>query len=166
MFFQSGVIAHELEFVSHKVRSRLDEIKRGELERLRHLASKQYDIENGLNTSHGKVGTANDKEHIDHANPHTFEIEDLKKLIAKSTQVSINFSFCYCLLVKYLKKYFYQDLAEADRKRREEFKEYEMLKEFEKQEKLKSLDDVHRAEMEKQLKEQEEKHKKHQPVSV
>lgn len=96
-----------MEFVSHKVRSRLDEIKRGELERLRHLASKQYEIENGLNTSHGKVGTANDKEHIDHANPHTFEIEDLKKLIAKSTQVSINFSCCYCLLVKYLKKYFY-----------------------------------------------------------
>ncbi|GLV32261.1 Nucleobindin 1 [Carabus blaptoides fortunei] len=139
---RSGKIAHELEFVSHKVRSRLDEIKRGELDRLRHLASKQYDIENGLNTSHGKVGTSNDKEHIDHINPHTFEIEDLKKLIAKSTQ----------------------DLAEADKKRREEFKEYEMQKEFEKQEKLKSLDDVHRVEMEKQMKEQEDKHKKHQPL--
>lgn len=39
-------------------------------------------------------------EHIDHENHHTFEIEDLKKLIAKTSK----------------------DLEEADRKRREEFK--------------------------------------------
>lgn len=140
---RSGKIAHELEFVSHKVRSRLDELKRYELERLRHLATKQYEIENGLNTSQGKVGALHaDKQHLDHVNPHTFEIEDLKKLIAKSTQ----------------------DLAEADKKRREEFKEYEMQKEFEKQEKLKSLDESHRAELEKQLQKQEEQHKKHAPL--
>lgn len=67
----------------------MDEIKRAELERLRHLANKKYEIENGLNFSHEKVGFgAPDKEHLDHENPHTFEIEDLKKLIAKSTKVS------------------------------------------------------------------------------
>lgn len=41
-----------------------------------------------------------DHKHIDHENPHTFEEEDLKKLIQKTSE----------------------DLAEADRKRREEFK--------------------------------------------
>lgn len=41
-----------------------------------------------------------DHRHVDHENPHTFEIEDLKKLIHKTSE----------------------DLAEADRKRRDEFK--------------------------------------------
>lgn len=39
-----------------------------------------------------------------------------------------------------------------------------MQKEFEKREKLNSMDEEHKKEYEKQLKEQEEKHKKHQPV--
>lgn len=38
---QSGKIAHELEHVNHHVRSKLDEIKRREIERLRLLAIKQ-----------------------------------------------------------------------------------------------------------------------------
>ncbi|CAH2223671.1 jg26948, partial [Pararge aegeria aegeria] len=37
---RSGKIAEHLDFVNHNVRSRLDEIKRRELERLRHLATK------------------------------------------------------------------------------------------------------------------------------
>lgn len=41
-----------------------------------------------------------DPRHLDHENEHTFEIEDLKKLIKKTSE----------------------DLAEADKKRREEFK--------------------------------------------
>lgn len=45
----------------------------------------------------GKVPT---NEHLDHANPHTFEIEDLKRLIKKTTA----------------------DLQAADKKREEEFK--------------------------------------------
>lgn len=39
--FQSGKIAHELEYVNHHVRTKLDEIKRREMERLRLLAIKQ-----------------------------------------------------------------------------------------------------------------------------
>lgn len=39
-------------------------------------------------------------DHLDHANPHTFEIEDLKKLIKKTSA----------------------DLEEADKKRQKEFK--------------------------------------------
>lgn len=121
---RSGKIAHELEFVSHNVRTRLDEIKRTELERLRQLMEKQRQLQDN-----------NDIEdpthhHLDHANPHTFEIEDLKKLIAKTTE----------------------DLAEADKKRREEFKEYEMQKEFEKQQKLNTTTGDERAKLEKELK--------------
>ncbi|XP_044731473.1 nucleobindin-2 isoform X2 [Chrysoperla carnea] len=147
---RNGKIAHELEFVSHHVRNQLDEIKRAEIERLRHLASLKNNIENGIvneNHSRGASHGGNsiddsDVEHLDHQNPHTFEIEDLKKLIAKTSQ----------------------DLAEADKKRREEFKNYEMQKEFEKQEKLKALDEEKRKEMEKQIQEQVEKHKKHAPL--
>lgn len=121
---RSGKIAHELEFVSHNVRTRLDEIKRTELERLRHLMEKKQQLQEN-----------NDVEdpthhHLDHSNPHTFEIEDLKKLIAKTTE----------------------DLAEADKKRREEFKEYEMQKEFEKQQKLNNTTGEERAKLEKELK--------------
>lgn len=78
MFIQTGKIAHELEFVNHQVRTKLDELKRQELERLRHLAIKEYQLENGLDPDHLKIA-----EHIDHENPHTFEIDDLKKLIAR-----------------------------------------------------------------------------------
>lgn len=64
--------------MNHKVRTKLDELKREELERLRHLATKEYNLMNGLDMSHLKIA-----EHLDHSNTHTFEIDDLKKLIAK-----------------------------------------------------------------------------------
>lgn len=41
---RSGNIAHELEYVDHNVRTKLDEIKREEIERLRHLIKKQVSI--------------------------------------------------------------------------------------------------------------------------
>lgn len=72
----------------------------------------------------------------------TFEIEDLKKLILKTSA----------------------DLAEADKERHEEFKQYEMQKEFEKQEKLKTMDEDHRKKYEEELKKQREKHNKHEAV--
>lgn len=119
------------------MRSKLNELKRQEVERLRHLAKKQYELSNGIDRQHMKV-----PEHIDHNNLHTFEIEDLKRLILKTSE----------------------DLAENDRKRREEFKEYELQKEFEKQEKLRELDEEHRKKYEEELKKQEEKHNKHEKV--
>nr|CAD7439274.1 unnamed protein product [Timema bartmani] len=135
---RTGKIAQELEYVNHQVRTKLDELKRQELERLRHLASKEFEIRNGLDREHLKIGP----EHLDHANPHTFEIEDLRKLIAKTTA----------------------DLAEADKKRREEFKEYEMQKEYEKQQRLQELDEENKKKLEEEYKSQEVKHKKHVPL--
>lgn len=105
---KSGRIAEQLEYVSHHVRTRLDEIKRVELERLKQLTEKQRHL------MENDVKEDPNHHHLDHSNPHTFEIEDLKKLIAKTTE----------------------DLAEADKKRREEFKQYELQKEFERQDQL------------------------------
>lgn len=154
---RSGKIANHLEFVNHHVRTQLDEYKRQELERLKFLAKQQHELrENRVedDSSHG---------HLDHVNPHTFEVEDLKKLIAKTTE----------------------DLAEADRKRREEFKQYEMQKEFEKFDKLNHTNGSEKEKLEKEfqvcllncycilhqikflinfLKEMEMKHKKHEPL--
>lgn len=67
--------------MDHKVRTKLDELKREELERLRHLATKEHNLRNGLDMTHLKIA-----EHLDHSNMHTFEIDDLKKLIAKVEQ--------------------------------------------------------------------------------
>uniref|UniRef100_A0A182FDL7 Uncharacterized protein n=1 Tax=Anopheles albimanus TaxID=7167 RepID=A0A182FDL7_ANOAL len=134
---RSGKIAQELEFVSHHVRSRLDELKRMELQRLKEAATRQFELTNEIDRDHMKIS-----EHLDHSNPHTFEIDDLKKLIIKTSQ----------------------DLTEHDQKRREEFKQYELQKEFEKQEKLRQLDEEHRKAYEEELKKQQAKHDNHEKI--
>ena len=53
-------------------------------------------------------------KHVDHNNIETFEIKDLEKLITQATS----------------------DLDEVDRIRREEFKQHELEKEFERRKKL------------------------------
>lgn len=134
---RTGKIAQELEYVNHNVRSRLDELKRIELQRLRELATRQFELTNEIDRNHMKIS-----EHVDHENQHTFEIEDLKKLILKTSQ----------------------DLSESDRRRRDEFKQYELQKEFEKQEKLRELDEEHRKTYEEEMKKQQEKHDKHEKI--
>lgn len=133
---KSGKIADELEFVSHHVRTRLDEIKRIELERLKELMEKKRKLEDPSNS----IDEDPTHHHVDHNNPHTFEIEDLKRLIKKTTE----------------------DLAEVDRKRKEQFKQYELEKEYQKQEKLNHTTGEEHEKLEKQYHEMEEKHKKHE----
>ncbi|XP_050448192.1 nucleobindin-2 isoform X3 [Cataglyphis hispanica] len=137
---RTGKIAHELQFVDHKIRTKLDELKREELERLRHLATKEHNLMNGLDLDHLKIA-----EHLDHSNMHTFEIDDLKKLIAKTTK----------------------DLAEADKIRRQQFKEYEMEKKFEEEQKMKGNTDMkeeERKKYEEELEAMKKKHKDHKPL--
>lgn len=135
---KSGKIAEELEFVSHHVRNRLDEIKRVELERLRHLVEQKRKLED-TNAIDTEDPTHN---HLDHSNPHTFEIEDLKKLIAKTAQ----------------------DLDEADKKRKEQFKQYELEKEYKKMDKLNHTNGDERQKLEKEYEEMENKHKRHEKL--
>lgn len=134
---RSGKIAQELEYVNHNVRSQLDELKRIELQRLRELATRHFELSNHIDRDHIKIA-----EHVDHENQHTFEIDDLKKLILKTSQ----------------------DLSENDRRRREEFKQYELQKEFEKQEQIRQLDEEHRKQYEAELKKQQEKHDTHEKI--
>ena len=70
---RDGTIAHELDFVQHGVRSKLDDIKRRELERLRHLFVKQNEINQGIDKKHLKI-----PQHLDVRNT-KFDVEDLKK---------------------------------------------------------------------------------------
>ncbi|CAG9824752.1 unnamed protein product [Phaedon cochleariae] len=134
---RSGKIAEELEFVSHHVRTRLDEIKRVELERLKDLTEKKRQLEDPNSIDEDPT-----HHHVDHANPHTFEIDDLKKLIAKTTA----------------------DLAEADKKRKEQFKEYELEKEYKKQDKLNHTNGAEKEKLEKEFQELEQKHKQHEKL--
>lgn len=60
--------------MNHHVRTKLDELKRTELRRLRDFARQLHDQDGGKYSAFG---------HIDHDNPNTFEIQDLKKLIRK-----------------------------------------------------------------------------------
>lgn len=53
--------------MGHHIRSKLDELKRQELNRLREIARKAYGD--------------SDPGHVDHENPHSFEKADLLKLI-------------------------------------------------------------------------------------
>ncbi|XP_043517266.1 nucleobindin-2 [Frieseomelitta varia] len=134
---RTGKIADQLEFVNHNVRSKLDEIKREELERLRHLATKENELKNGLDVDHLKI-----TEHLDHTNTRTFEIQDLKKLIAKTTK----------------------DLANADRRRREEFKRHEMEKKYAERGKLNLMSDAEKKKYEEEQEALREKRKKHEPI--
>ncbi|EDV98032.1 nucleobindin-2 [Drosophila grimshawi] len=134
---RSGKIAQELDYVNHHVRTKLDEIKRRELERLRDLANKAFDLSNDIDRNHLKV-----PQHLDHGNEHTFEIDDLRKLIQKTSD----------------------DLAEADRRRRGEFKEYEMQKEFEREALKNEMDEKSRKKFEAEIKEKDDKHKQHAKV--
>ncbi|XP_045123394.1 nucleobindin-2-like isoform X3 [Portunus trituberculatus] len=134
---KSGKIARELHFVDHNVRTKLDELKRRELERLRHLAVKEHEKEAGVDRSLLKVPV-----HIDHRNPTRFEVEDLKKLIVKTTE----------------------DLEKVDQERKKEFKKYEMEKEYLRQEEMQSMDDSHRKEVEEKHQQEIKQHKQHEKL--
>lgn len=62
--------------MNHQVRSKLDELKRTELDRLRELAKRQYELSEGR-------AMPDEPGHVDHHNPHSFEIQDLHKLIVQ-----------------------------------------------------------------------------------
>lgn len=135
---RDGTIAKELEFLSHGVRTKLDEVKRGELERLRHLAQKQYELSQGIDKKHMKI-----PRHVELKHP-TFEVADLQKLIKQTTD----------------------DLEEADKSRKDEFKKYEMEKKFEKDMRLKAINDTdERKVVQEEMEKMEAKHKNHEKLN-
>ncbi|XP_053121060.1 nucleobindin-1 [Hemicordylus capensis] len=141
---KSGKLSKELDFVSHHVRTKLDELKRQEVSRLRMLLKAKMDatVEQDVQVDH--LALLKQFEHLDPQNQHTFEAKDLELLIQAATK----------------------DLENYDAAYHEEFKRYEMMKEHERREYLKSLDEEKRREEEARFEELKKKHKEHPKVNV
>ncbi|XP_066557033.1 nucleobindin-2 [Amia ocellicauda] len=140
---KQGKLAKELDFVSHHVRTKLDELKRQEVNRLRTLIKAKQDIQGGKDTVIDHQALLKQFEYLNHMNPHTFEVEDLDRLIKSATK----------------------DLENYDKERHEEFKRYEMMKEHERREHLKSLDEDHRKKEEEHFEDLKKKHADHPKIN-
>ncbi|XP_059362318.1 nucleobindin-2-like [Carassius carassius] len=140
---KQGKLAKELDFVSHHVRTKLDELKRQEVNRLRTLIKVKQDVngEKGLTVDHQAL--LKQFEHLNHMNPHTFEVEDLDRLIKSATN----------------------DLDNFDKERHEDFKKYEMAKEHDRREHLKTLDEDARKKEEEHFEEMKKKHAEHPKIN-
>uniref|UniRef100_A0A3P9I734 Nucleobindin 2 n=1 Tax=Oryzias latipes TaxID=8090 RepID=A0A3P9I734_ORYLA len=143
---KQGKLSKELNFVQHNFRSKLDELKREEINRLRMLIKAKHDTEE----HNGKSMMSMDHqtllkqfEHLNHMNPHTFEVDDLDRLIQSATK----------------------DLENFDKERHDEFKKYEMLKEHERRERLKGMSEEDRKKAEQHYEEMKKKHANHPKVN-
>uniref|UniRef100_A0A667YMW0 Nucleobindin 1 n=1 Tax=Myripristis murdjan TaxID=586833 RepID=A0A667YMW0_9TELE len=141
---KNGRLSKELDLVGHHVRTRLDELKRQEVSRLRMLLKAKLDSTNTQSLQMDHASLLKQFEHLDPHNQNTFEAKDLELLISTATK----------------------DLENYDAERHEEFKRYEMLKEHERREYLKSLDQEKREKEEKRMQELKEKHRQHPKVNV
>ncbi|XP_062402896.1 nucleobindin-2b [Sardina pilchardus] len=140
---KQGKLAKELDFVGHSVRTKLDELKRQEVNRLRTLIKAKQDMVGGKGMTVDYEALLRQFEHLNHMNPHTFEVDDLDKLIKSATS----------------------DLENYDKERHEDFKRYEMMKEHERQENLKKLDEEARKKEEEHYEEMRKKHADHPKVN-
>ncbi|XP_052008162.1 nucleobindin-2-like [Xyrauchen texanus] len=140
---KQGKLAKELDFVSHHVRTKLDELKRQEVTRLRTLIKAKQDMNRGKGMTVDHQALLKQFEHLNHMNPHTFEVEDLDRLIKSATN----------------------DLENYDKERHEDFKRYEMMKEHERREHLKKLDDEARKKEEEHYEEMRKKHADHPKIN-
>ncbi|XP_067396784.1 nucleobindin-2 isoform X2 [Emydura macquarii macquarii] len=138
---KSGKLSKELDLVSHHVRTRLDELKRQEVARLRMLIKAKMDSFQDTGIDHQAL--LKQFEHLNHQNPHTFESKDLDMLIKAATS----------------------DLENYDKTHHEEFKKYEMMKEHERREYLKTLNEEKRREEESKYEAMKKKHEDHPKVN-
>ncbi|CAL9692827.1 unnamed protein product [Knipowitschia caucasica] len=141
---KSGRLSKELDLVGHHVRTRLDELKRQEVSRLRMLLRAKLDSTNTQSLQMDHSSLLKQFEHLDPQNQNTFEAKDLELLISTATK----------------------DLENYDAERHEEFKRYEMLKEHERREYLKGLDQEKREQEQRRLEELKEKHRQHPKVNA
>ncbi|XP_031564940.1 nucleobindin-2-like [Actinia tenebrosa] len=127
---RSGKVADDLDLVKYDVRTKLDELKRQEIERQRMIRRQMNDHNSGLK----------EREHwnpvFDDDNPDFFGPEDFKKLLSKH----------------------HDEMDKRDADRREEYKKHELQKEHERRAELKKMDEEHRKEAEKKHEELMKKH--------
>uniref|UniRef100_A0ABI8A8I7 Nucleobindin-1 n=1 Tax=Felis catus TaxID=9685 RepID=A0ABI8A8I7_FELCA len=169
---KSGKLSRELDFVSHHVRTKLDELKRQEVSRLRMLLKAKMDAEQEPNVQLDHLSLLKQFEHLDPQNQHTFEARDLELLIQTVKSHALHlWSQPGALFLRDLEivedlKEATRDLAQYDAAHHEEFKRYEMLKEHERRRYLESLGEEQRKEAEKKLEEQQRRHREHPKVNV
>ncbi|KAM9854258.1 nucleobindin-2-like [Aulostomus maculatus] len=140
---KQGKLSKELDFVHNSFRSKLDELKREEMNRLRMLIKAKHDIQGGNGWTVDHQALLRQFEHLNHINPHTFEVEDLDRLIKSATT----------------------DLENFDKVRHDEFKQYEMMKEHERRERLKTMNEDERKVEERHYEEMKKKHAEHAKVN-
>ncbi|XP_014864850.1 PREDICTED: nucleobindin-2 [Poecilia mexicana] len=140
---KQGKLSKELDFVQHNFRSKLDELKREEMNRLRLLIKAKHDLREGNGNTLDHQALLKQFEHLNHMNPHTFEVEDLDRLIQSATK----------------------DLENYDKERHDEFKRYEMMKEHERRERLKTMSEEDRKKEEQHYEEMKKKHANHPKIN-
>jgi len=147
---KSGNIAQHLSLVEHHVRTKLDEAKQREMARIRDLVgqkirnlSEQQRMELARADPNGKHLKDFIPQHIDHKSGETFSQVDLERLIQHASK----------------------DLDELDKQREQQFKEYEMGKEYERRAKLAQMNEDERKRLEAQHQEAMEKKKHHPKVN-
>jgi len=131
---RTGKIAEGINLLGHGVRQKLDEIKRMEIEYQRDLVKQKKD--------HMMHVERNYWNPIHHSNSDTFEEEDLKKLLSKHNDM----------------------MNEQDKKRKEEFKTYEMQKEHEEREKIKKMSEEEKKKEEERVKANKAHKKDHEKM--
>ncbi|XP_038150728.1 nucleobindin-2-like [Cyprinodon tularosa] len=141
---KQGKLSKELDFVQHNFRTKLDELKREEMNRLRMLIKAKHDLlQEGNGNTLDHQALLKQFEHLNHMNPHTFEVEDLDRLIQSATK----------------------DLENYDKERHDEFKRYEIMKEHERRERLKTMNEEDRRKEEQHYEELKKKHANHPKVN-
>ncbi|KAM7397128.1 hypothetical protein PAMP_020125 [Pampus punctatissimus] len=140
---KQGKLSKELDFVHHSFRTKLDELKREEINRLRMLLKAKHDIQGGNSRTVDHQTLLKQFEHLNHINPHTFEVEDLDRLIRSATK----------------------DLENFDKDRHDEFKRYELMKEHDRRERLKTMNEEDRRKEEQHYEEMKKKHADHPKVN-
>lgn len=140
---KQGKLSKELDFVHHNFRTKLDELKREEMGRLRMLIRAKHDIQRGDGLKIDHQFLLKQFEHLNHQNPSTFEVEDLDRLIQSATV----------------------DLENFDKDRHDEFKRYEMMKAHERSERLKTMNEEERKAEEQHYEEMRKKHADHPRVN-
>ncbi|XP_029951561.1 nucleobindin-2-like isoform X2 [Salarias fasciatus] len=140
---KGGKLAGELDFVQHNLRTKLDELKRDEMNRLRMLIKAKHDIKDGNGHMVDHQALLKQFQHLNHGNPDTFEVEDLDRLIKSATH----------------------DLENYDKDHHDNFKKYEVRKEHERRERLKSMSEADRIREEQHYEEMRKKHADHPKVN-
>jgi len=137
-------IGSHLQFVANEVRSKLNELKRNEMGRLRMLHKKMESLERkekGNKKADFRDGFAKQNlvGHVDHSNHEIFGRRDIENLIEQSSS----------------------DLKTIKRQKKKEFKQYEMKKELLRRKRLTGLSQEERQEIEKRTRESQARHRDH-----